>query len=99
MFMPQGVDTEQKEKDSKGDVTKMFGANTPTVSCFFGSKSFDTCCHANTVVGIMSIRLDILFCSTESHVYHLRVYMYQARNLTSMDKDSFSGKISVFIRL
>uniref|UniRef100_H2UZL9 Myoferlin n=1 Tax=Takifugu rubripes TaxID=31033 RepID=H2UZL9_TAKRU len=25
-----------------------------------------------------------------SHVYHLRVYMYQARNLNSMDKDSFS---------
>lgn len=32
-------------------------------------------------------------------MYHLRVYMYQARNLTSMDKDSFSGKNSVFIRL
>uniref|UniRef100_H3D5P6 Myoferlin n=1 Tax=Tetraodon nigroviridis TaxID=99883 RepID=H3D5P6_TETNG len=57
-----GIDTEQKEKGSKGDVTKMFGANTPTVSCFFG----------------------------KSHVYHLRVYVYQARNLTSMDKDSFS---------
>lgn len=28
---------------------------------------------------------------TESHVYHLRVYVYQARNLMSMDKDSFSG--------
>ncbi|XP_061765119.1 myoferlin isoform X3 [Nerophis ophidion] len=54
-----GVDTEES---SKGDVTKMFGANTPTVSC-----SFD-----------------------RSHMYHLRVYVYQARNLTSMDKDSFS---------
>lgn len=31
--------------------------------------------------------------STGSHIYHLRVYVYQARNLTSMDKDSFSGKI------
>lgn len=99
MFMPQGVDTEQKENGSKGDVTKVFGANTPTVSCFFGSKSFDTRFHAYTVVGIMPIQLDTLFCSTESHVYHLRVYMYQARNLTSMDKDSFSGKISVFVRL
>ncbi|XP_011602470.1 myoferlin-like isoform X3 [Takifugu rubripes] len=57
-----GVDLEQKEKGSKGEVTKMFGANTPTVSCSFG----------------------------RSHVYHLRVYMYQARNLNSMDKDSFS---------
>uniref|UniRef100_H2UZL8 Myoferlin n=1 Tax=Takifugu rubripes TaxID=31033 RepID=H2UZL8_TAKRU len=52
----------RKMKGSKGEVTKMFGANTPTVSCSFG----------------------------RSHVYHLRVYMYQARNLNSMDKDSFS---------
>ncbi|XP_029311419.1 LOW QUALITY PROTEIN: myoferlin-like [Cottoperca gobio] len=55
-----GVDTE--EKDSKGDVTKLFGANTPTVSC-----SFD-----------------------RSFKYHLRVYVYQAQSLASMDKDSFS---------
>lgn len=50
--MPQGVDTEQKEKGSKGDVTKIFGENTPTVSCFFDSEGFDTRCHADTVVGI-----------------------------------------------
>uniref|UniRef100_A0A3P8S2L3 Myoferlin n=1 Tax=Amphiprion percula TaxID=161767 RepID=A0A3P8S2L3_AMPPE len=54
--------TEEKEKGSKADTTKMFGANTPTVSC-----SFD-----------------------RSYMYHLRVYVYQAQNLTSMDKDSFS---------
>nr|XP_019938680.1 PREDICTED: myoferlin-like isoform X3 [Paralichthys olivaceus] len=57
-----GVDTEEKEKGSKVDVSKLFGANTPTVSC-----SFD-----------------------RSYIYHLRVYIYQARNMTSMDKDSFS---------
>lgn len=57
-----GVDTDEKEKGSKADATKMFGANTPTVSC-----SFD-----------------------RSHMYHLRVYVYQAQNLASMDKDSFS---------
>lgn len=33
--------------------------------------------------------------SIGSYMYHLRVYVYQARNLTSMDKDSFSGKILV----
>lgn len=55
LFMLQGIDTEQKEKGSKGDVTKMFGANTPTVSCFFGSKSFDTRCHVNTIVRITYI--------------------------------------------
>uniref|UniRef100_A0A3B3ZKA4 C2 domain-containing protein n=1 Tax=Periophthalmus magnuspinnatus TaxID=409849 RepID=A0A3B3ZKA4_9GOBI len=54
-----GIDTE--EKGSKTDATKMFGANTPTVSCSF-----------------------------HSFMYHLRVYVYQARNLASMDKDSFS---------
>uniref|UniRef100_A0A671TXI0 Myoferlin n=1 Tax=Sparus aurata TaxID=8175 RepID=A0A671TXI0_SPAAU len=57
-----GVDTDVKEKGSKADATKLFGANTPTVSCTFD----------------------------RSHVYHLRVYVYQARNLASMDKDSFS---------
>ncbi|XP_041829318.1 myoferlin-like isoform X2 [Melanotaenia boesemani] len=57
-----GVDTEDKEKGSKPDATKVFGANTPTVSC-----SFD-----------------------KSYVYHLRVYVYQARNLTALDNDSFS---------
>ncbi|KAM9424835.1 myoferlin-like isoform 2-T2 [Pholidichthys leucotaenia] len=53
-----GIDTEEKEKDA----TKLFGANTPTVSCTFD----------------------------RSKIYHLRVYIYQARNLNSMDKDSFS---------
>ncbi|XP_070708516.1 myoferlin-like [Pempheris klunzingeri] len=57
-----GVDTEEKERGSKADATKLFGANTPTVSCTFD----------------------------RSHTYHLRVYVYQARNLASMDKDSFS---------
>uniref|UniRef100_A0A8C3GBK7 Myoferlin n=1 Tax=Cyclopterus lumpus TaxID=8103 RepID=A0A8C3GBK7_CYCLU len=60
-FTLQGIDTDNKEKGSK-DATKLFGANTPTVSC-----SFD-----------------------RSHMYHLRVYVYQAQNLASMDKDSFS---------
>ncbi|XP_042364022.1 myoferlin-like isoform X2 [Plectropomus leopardus] len=57
-----GVDTEEKVKGSKADASKLFGANTPTVSCSF----------------------------ERSHMYHLRVYVYQAQNLASMDKDSFS---------
>lgn len=57
-----GVDTDEKEKGSKADATKLFGANTPTVSC-----SYD-----------------------RSYLYHLRVYIYQARNMASMDQDSFS---------
>lgn len=93
MFILQGVDTEQE----KGDVTKMFGANTPTVSCSFGSKIFDIHYHTSLFVGILKIRQDILYCSTGSHMYHLRVYMYQARNLNSMDKDSFSGKSSLVV--
>ncbi len=31
----------------------------------------------------------------ESNAYHLRVYVYQARNLAALDKDSFSGVIAV----
>ncbi|KAI1886869.1 hypothetical protein AGOR_G00200230 [Albula goreensis] len=58
-----GIDNEDKEeKGSEVDTAKLFGANTPTVSC-----SFD-----------------------RSFVYHLRVYLYQARNLIAKDKDSFS---------
>ncbi|XP_071371948.1 myoferlin isoform X1 [Centroberyx affinis] len=55
-----GVDVD--EKASKTDAAKLFGANTPTVSCHF----------------------------SRSYIYHLRVYVYQARNLCAMDKDSFS---------
>ncbi|XP_056148135.1 myoferlin [Lampris incognitus] len=55
-----GVDVD--EKTSKTDAAKLFGANTPTVSCHFN----------------------------QSCMYHLRVYVYQARNLCAMDKDSFS---------
>ncbi|KAF1375699.1 hypothetical protein PFLUV_G00222910 [Perca fluviatilis] len=55
-----GVDVD--EKASKTDAAKLFGANTPTVSCHF----------------------------SRSYFYHLRVYVYQARNLCAMDKDSFS---------
>ncbi|XP_072312686.1 myoferlin-like isoform X1 [Eucyclogobius newberryi] len=54
-----GIDTEETEKT---DASKVFGENTPTVSC----------------------------CFERSFFYHLRVYVYQARNLASMDKDSFS---------
>ncbi|XP_066534334.1 myoferlin isoform X2 [Hoplias malabaricus] len=55
-----GVDID--EKTSKKDAAKLFGANTPTVSCIF----------------------------SKSYTYHLRVYVYQARHLLPMDKDSFS---------
>ncbi|KAM9365202.1 myoferlin isoform 2-T2 [Pholidichthys leucotaenia] len=55
-----GVDVD--EKASKTGAAKVFGANTPTVSCHFN----------------------------RSYHYHLRVYVYQARNLCAMDKDSFS---------
>uniref|UniRef100_A0A8B9TAH3 Myoferlin n=1 Tax=Anas platyrhynchos TaxID=8839 RepID=A0A8B9TAH3_ANAPL len=40
---------------------KVFGANTPLVSCYF-----------------------------DIYIYHLRCYVYQARNLMALDKDSFS---------
>lgn len=55
-----GVDVDEKASKTHG--AKLFGANTPTVSCHF----------------------------SRSHRYHLRVYVYQARNLCAMDKDSFS---------
>lgn len=36
--------------------------------------------------------VDESFLSSGSYMYHLRVYVYQARTLCAMDKDSFSGK-------
>ncbi|XP_030629096.1 myoferlin [Chanos chanos] len=50
------------DEDSDTDATKLFGANTPTVSCQFD----------------------------RTFMYHLRVYVYQARDLMASDKDSFS---------
>uniref|UniRef100_A0A452I0A2 C2 domain-containing protein n=1 Tax=Gopherus agassizii TaxID=38772 RepID=A0A452I0A2_9SAUR len=46
---------------TKESATRVFGANTPIVSCSF-----------------------------DMYSYHLRCYIYQARNLFALDKDSFS---------
>uniref|UniRef100_A0A4W5PU80 Myoferlin n=1 Tax=Hucho hucho TaxID=62062 RepID=A0A4W5PU80_9TELE len=62
IFKLEGALVNVDEKASKKDAARLFGANTPTVSC-----SFD-----------------------RSYMYHLRVYVYQARNLIAMDRDSFS---------
>uniref|UniRef100_A0A674K3L5 Myoferlin n=1 Tax=Terrapene triunguis TaxID=2587831 RepID=A0A674K3L5_9SAUR len=63
-----GADTSLDEEEAKSSekakesATRVFGANTPIVSC-----SFD-----------------------RVYSYHLRCYIYQARNLIALDKDSFS---------
>ncbi|XP_075791273.1 myoferlin isoform X1 [Pelodiscus sinensis] len=63
-----GADTSLDEGEGKSSektkesATRVFGANTPIVSC-----SFD-----------------------RVYSYHLRCYVYQARNLMALDKDSFS---------
>uniref|UniRef100_A0A663E8H8 Myoferlin n=1 Tax=Aquila chrysaetos chrysaetos TaxID=223781 RepID=A0A663E8H8_AQUCH len=49
------------KKSLNESATKVFGANTPLVSCYF-----------------------------DMYTYHLRCYVYQARNLMALDKDSFS---------
>uniref|UniRef100_A0A669Q0X6 Myoferlin n=1 Tax=Phasianus colchicus TaxID=9054 RepID=A0A669Q0X6_PHACC len=51
-----------RDTGSKKSATKVFGANTPLVSCYFD----------------------------RVYTYHLRCYVYQARNLMALDKDSFS---------
>ncbi|OXB67404.1 hypothetical protein ASZ78_010962 [Callipepla squamata] len=57
------TDDEGKGSDkTKDSATKVFGANTPLVSC----------------------------CFDRVYTYHLRCYVYQARNLMALDKDSFS---------
>ncbi|KAM7171605.1 myoferlin isoform 2-T2 [Macrochelys suwanniensis] len=52
----------KSSEKAKESATRVFGANTPIVSC-----SFD-----------------------RVYSYHLRCYIYQARNLIALDKDSFS---------
>lgn len=50
--------------------------------------------HFNIYYYYWYIFLNTCFwCHLESYMYHLRVYVYQARNLLPMDKDSFSGKM------
>uniref|UniRef100_A0A8C8RXS8 Myoferlin n=1 Tax=Pelusios castaneus TaxID=367368 RepID=A0A8C8RXS8_9SAUR len=58
IFKLEGALVSKKAKDS---ATRVFGANTPIVSCSF-----------------------------DMYSYHLRCYIYQARNLIALDKDSFS---------
>uniref|UniRef100_A0A8B9P4B0 Myoferlin n=1 Tax=Apteryx owenii TaxID=8824 RepID=A0A8B9P4B0_APTOW len=58
IFKLEGALVRYKTKES---ATRVFGANTPLVSCHF-----------------------------DIYSYHLRCYVYQARNLMALDKDSFS---------
>uniref|UniRef100_A0A8C8RVZ6 Myoferlin n=1 Tax=Pelusios castaneus TaxID=367368 RepID=A0A8C8RVZ6_9SAUR len=58
IFKLEGALVSSKIIDS---ATRVFGANTPIVSCSF-----------------------------DMYSYHLRCYIYQARNLIALDKDSFS---------
>lgn len=37
----------------------------------------------------------LLLDSSDGTLYHLRCYLYQARDLMAMDKDSFSGEHTI----
>uniref|UniRef100_A0A8C3IH86 Myoferlin n=1 Tax=Chrysemys picta bellii TaxID=8478 RepID=A0A8C3IH86_CHRPI len=63
IFKLEGALVKAKSSEkAKESATRVFGANTPIVSCSFDSV----------------------------YSYHLRCYIYQARNLIALDKDSFS---------
>lgn len=98
------MESKGDEKGTQAEASvKQFGANTPTVSCTFDREFIRNRDFRNAYfyfyfrVSIL-LTLSLIFIA-ESNAYHLRVYVYQARNLTALDKDSFSGVIAVLILL
>lgn len=65
-------------------------------SLLWGSGSIDPCvcnmCHLRKVEKNLSSVLFLITFSSGVYIYHLRCYIYQARNLMALDKDSFSGE-------
>lgn len=95
----------ESKGDEKGTQTeasvKQFGANTPTVSCtfdreFIKDRDFRKAFFLFQNIHFINVKPDFL---AGSNAYHLRVYVYQGRNLIALDKDSFSGLIADLILL
>ncbi|MGH0134573.1 UNVERIFIED_CONTAM: hypothetical protein FKN15_031044 [Acipenser sinensis] len=76
------------EKNDDKSVTASFGVNRPTISCMFDSKPVQP-------VAIHVVRISEINDNIGGTRYHLRCYMYQARDLIAMDKDSFSDPYAI----
>ena len=68
--------------DSPSSKEMKIELNAPRMYLAFKSKCFPRSCAAGSMVDVL----------LEAYFYELRVYMYQARNLLSMDHDSLSGE-------
>lgn len=92
-----------EDKSEDKSVTTTFGVNRPTISCFFDCKTP----HPTRHLLLLLISFLLCFskcsnvcmrvcCCVDGTRYHLRCYLYQARDLLPMDKDGFSGTKNYF---
>lgn len=89
-----------EDKNDDKSVTTTFGVNRPTISCFFDRKSaHDAFLSAFFFVKIVMHVCVFLCMHIGGTRYHLRCYLYQARDLLAMDKDGFSGMYSEIFRI
>lgn len=94
--LPPQSSIEDKNEDKS--VTTTFGVNRPTISCFFECKAASFSLPFFPVPVFVCIMMCVHICVcvciciyAGGTRYHLRCYLYQARDLLPMDKDSFSG--------
>lgn len=93
------MESKVEEKGTKAEASvQQFGANRPTVSCTFDSEIPERFffIYIFFISILLTFKPDFL---SGPNAYHLRVYVYQARNLSALDNDSFSGPIAVLILL
>lgn len=77
-----------EDKNDDKCVTTTFGVTRPTISCFFDRESVILQRFLTLTV---NIRMPIVCLTLGGTRYHLRCFLYQARDLLALDKDGFSG--------
>lgn len=80
-----------EDKNDDKSVTTTFGVTRPTISCFFDRESVILQRFPPFAVNVRKPTLRLSLGGTR---YHLRCYLYQARDLMAMDKDGFSGIVA-----
>lgn len=80
-----------EDKNDDKSVTTTFGVTRPTISCFFDRESVILECFPTFAVNARTTTVCVSLGGTR---YHLRCYLYQARDLMAMDKDGFSGIVA-----
>lgn len=97
-LLPLPPQSSIEDKNEDKSVTTTFGVNRPTISCFFERKAASFFLPFFPFPVFVCITMGVYICvcvciciHAGGTRYHLRCYLYQARDLLPMDKDSFSG--------